>query len=215
MKSKSKNNKMQLVLPILLDMVEEMTSNLDEQKLKNIEQFAQNFFVIPPQSTPVPSTSTSCNPQACQQQQQQQQQPWMRCGKGRPGFFCAKRQNCSRPRPAKSDGDFTTTFDVQSFKPEEINVKVKGREISIEGKHEEREEDIGFISRQFTRRIVLPEEFEIDSVATVMSVDGKLTIRASKPQPPLAPEPTERIIPIQHIVEKSSEEIETDKKTEA
>jgi hypothetical protein len=184
---------MQLVLPILLDMVEEMSSNLDAQKMQNIEEFVQSFFVQPQQQQQQPSAPAAAS---CSTHQACQQKPSMRCGRGRPQFFCAKRQQC--PRPQQNNGDFSATFDVKSFKPEEINVKVKGREITIEGKQEEREEDFGFISRNFTRRIVLAEEFDIDSIATVMSIDGKMTIRASKLQP-ATPETTERIIPIQRV----------------
>lgn len=36
----------------------------------------------------------------------------------------------------QSPDEFQAVINVQSYKPEEISVKVKGREIHIEGKHE-------------------------------------------------------------------------------
>lgn len=101
--------------------------------------------------------------------------------------------------------DFQVTLNVKSFKPEDISVKVKGREIIVEGKHDERqEEEHGYVSRHFTRRYVLPEPFDIDTVSTYLDADGKMTIKALKPQP-TEEEKEEREIPIQHVaVEKTT-----------
>lgn len=75
---------------------------------------------------------------------------------------------------------FKAILDVQHFKPNEISVRVNDREIIIEGKHEEREDDHGFISRQFIRRYALPKECPPDSVTSSLSSDGVLTIMATK-----------------------------------
>jgi hypothetical protein len=99
--------------------------------------------------------------------------------------------------PLKTSDDFQTAINVQSFKPEEISVKVKGHEIFIEGKHEEREDDHGYISRQFTRRYVLPEAYDMDTVATYLDADGKMIIKARKPK--TVEGPKERIIPIERV----------------
>lgn len=93
--------------------------------------------------------------------------------------------------------EFQTTINVQSFKPEEISVKVKGREIFIEGKHEEREDENGFISRQFTRRYILPEAYDMDTVATYLDADGKMVVKAQKPKAVEGPQ--ERVIPIERV----------------
>ena len=42
-------------------------------------------------------------------------------------------------------------LDVQQFKPEELTVKVADKFLVVEGKHEERSDEHGFVSRQFTR----------------------------------------------------------------
>lgn len=75
---------------------------------------------------------------------------------------------------------FKVILDVQHFKPNEISVRVNDREIIIEGKHEERQDDHGFISRQFLRRYVLPKECPPDTVISSLSSDGVLTITANK-----------------------------------
>jgi len=73
---------------------------------------------------------------------------------------------------------FKVNLDVQQFKPEEINVKVVDNAIVVEGKHEEREDDHGFISRSFTRRYKLPKDVDVDAVSSSLSSDGVLQIMA-------------------------------------
>ncbi|KAJ8924303.1 hypothetical protein NQ315_007096 [Exocentrus adspersus] len=81
-----------------------------------------------------------------------------------------------------SDKDkFQANFDVQQFKPEEISVKVTGdNTVTIEGKHEEKEDEHGYISRHFVRRYTLPENCDIKQVQSKLSSDGVLTITAPK-----------------------------------
>jgi HSP20 family molecular chaperone IbpA len=196
-----KSKKMQ-ALPIFMDIVDEMKNSLDYQDGKSfIDQFAP-FFIIP---------QNQQTQQRCSGQRQQQQS--RRCRRGNQ-FQCARQNNnatqdtCCQKVDSQNE-NFQVVFDVQSFKPEEINVKVKGREIMVEGKHEERsEDDMGFVSRQFTRRFTLPDDYDIETVSTLLSIDGKMTIKALKPQPP-AVEMKERVIPIQRL---PTEADETDKK---
>lgn len=108
-----------------------------------------------------------------------------------------------------AEKDFTVAFDVSAFKPEEISVKLVERDILIEGKHEEREDEEGFISRQFTRRITVPKDFDTDTITTLLSKDGMMTIRALRPKPI---EPKVRIIPIKRILSDENEEIPKKKK---
>lgn len=75
---------------------------------------------------------------------------------------------------------FKISLDVQHFKPNEINVKVADREVIIEGRHEERQDNHGFISRQFKRRYFLPHDCDADSVFSSLSSDGILTVSANK-----------------------------------
>ncbi|XP_022916829.1 alpha-crystallin A chain-like [Onthophagus taurus] len=76
---------------------------------------------------------------------------------------------------------FQVNLDVQHFKPEEITVKATGdNTITIEGKHEEKEDEHGYISRQFTRKYILPKGHDIQKVESKLSSDGVLTITAPK-----------------------------------
>ena len=169
-------------LPILMDFVDEINNNLDDPKAFSagiplfLDSQGMRFHRRPNGRCQFPKGS-GC-PRTC------------------------SRGNCvAKP----SSDDYQVTIDVKSFKPEEITVKVKRREILVEGKHEERQDEFGFVSQQFSRRYILPEEFDADTVSTFLSADGKMTIKALKPQPAIV-EPTERVIPIQRVPKSSPTE---------
>lgn len=70
-------------------------------------------------------------------------------------------------------------LDVQHFKPEEISVKITGdRTITIEGKHEEKQDEKGQIFRHVVNRFVLPKNCDISKIESKLSSDGVLTITA-------------------------------------
>nr|QIB84797.1 HSP23.1 [Nilaparvata lugens] len=76
--------------------------------------------------------------------------------------------------------NFKVNLDVQQFKPEEISVKLTGNDLIIEGKHEERQDKHGFVSRQFTRRYTLPENVDLEKLESKLSSDGILSLVAPK-----------------------------------
>lgn len=72
---------------------------------------------------------------------------------------------------------YQVTLDVQQFAPNEVTVKVVGRNIVVvEGKHEEKEDHHGSVSRHFVRKYVLPNGLDIDNVVSSLSSDGVLTV---------------------------------------
>ncbi|XP_031765471.2 protein lethal(2)essential for life-like [Galleria mellonella] len=94
----------------------------------------------------------------------------------------------------KSDKEkFQVNLDVQHFAPEEISVKTADGYVVIEGKHEEKKDEHGYISRQFTRRYALPEGCNPETVESRLSSDGVLTVVAPKVTPALK---NERVVPI-------------------
>lgn len=126
-------------------------------------------------------------------------------------------------RPASSsavsqigkDG-FQVSMDVTQFKPSELNVKVVDNSVVVEGKHEEREDDHGFISRHFVRRYALPKGYDADKVQSTLSSDGVLTVSIPKPQ--LEDKSNERHIQIQqtgpahlNVKENATDDKEKDK----
>lgn len=57
--------------------------------------------------------------------------------------------------------NFQVILDVQQFSPQEITVKTTDKYIIVEGKHEEKQDEHGYISRQFTRRYQIPSKLFI------------------------------------------------------
>lgn len=91
---------------------------------------------------------------------------------------------------------FQVTLDVQQFKPEEIELKVVDKYVVVNAKHEERRDEHGFISRQFTRKYLIPEQCNLDQVSSKLSSDGVLTITAPRKEQPKAK--GERVIKVEH-----------------
>lgn len=81
---------------------------------------------------------------------------------------------------ANKKDQFKVNLDVQQFKPEEINVKLVDDFLVVEGKHEEKQDQHGFISRQFTRRYKLPANVNPEAIQSHLSSDGILSITAPK-----------------------------------
>lgn len=106
----------------------------------------------------------------------------LRCPAGyyRPWRAAAAAQDTGSTVSLDKD-KFQVNLDVQQFSPEEISVKATGdNTITIEGKHEEKQDEHGFISRHFVRRYVLPKGCDINQVASSLSSDGVLTITAPR-----------------------------------
>lgn len=116
---------------------------------------------------------------------------------GYPAGFEAETKKPEPPKKSTNDNDgFQVRLEVKHFEPNEISVKVVDQTIVIEAKHEEKEDEQGFVFRHFIRRYKLPKEYDVNDVVTTLSVDGVLTIKA----PPKAINPAEtneRLIQIQ------------------
>lgn len=93
------------------------------------------------------------------------------------------------------DNKFTVNLDVQHFSPDEIEVKTTDGYVTIEAKHEEKQDEHGYVSRQFVRKYALPEGVESSQIVSQLSSDGILTISA----PIKTVEgKEERVVPITH-----------------
>jgi HSP20 family molecular chaperone IbpA len=100
----------------------------------------------------------------------------------------------AKMEPTVGKDGFQVCVDVHQFTPKEITIKAKDRSVIVEAKHDEHQDEHGYISREFCRRYVLPEEYDANTVTSELSTDGILTIKAPLPK---ALEGNERFIPIQ------------------
>ncbi|XP_072139905.1 crystallin, alpha B, b [Mobula birostris] len=71
---------------------------------------------------------------------------------------------------------FEIHLDVKHFTPEEIRVKVLGDFIEVQAQHEERQDEHGYISREFHRKYRIPAGVDPAMITSSLSVDGVLTI---------------------------------------
>ncbi|EFN87098.1 protein lethal(2)essential for life [Harpegnathos saltator] len=95
------------------------------------------------------------------------------------------RKDDSGTSTVKANKDkFQVILDVQQFNPDEINVKVVDKCVVVEAKHEEKQDEHGWISRQFVRKYLIPEQCDIDQVSSSLSSDGVLSIVAPRKDTP-------------------------------
>ncbi|XP_022059682.1 alpha-crystallin A chain [Amphiprion ocellaris] len=81
----------------------------------------------------------------------------------------------------RSDRDkFTVYLDVKHFSPDELSVKVTDDYVEIQGKHGERQDDHGYISREFHRRYRLPSSVDQSAITCTLTADGMLTLNGPK-----------------------------------
>lgn len=100
------------------------------------------------------------------------------------------RQAAQSGRPAARDSSstvcttqdkFAVQLDARNFAPEELSVKTVDNCLVIHGKHEERSDDRGcYVSREFTRRYVLPEDVDPESVKSHLTPSGVLAVEAPR-----------------------------------
>lgn len=102
--------------------------------------------------------------------------------------------------------------DVQHFAPDEITVKTSNGFIVVEGKHEEKQDEHGYISRQFVRRFKIPEDTNPEAIESRLSSDGVLTVLALRKDTLKG----ERSVPITHTgpVRKEVKDDSTEEKSE-
>lgn len=89
-------------------------------------------------------------------------------------------QSLASQREAANSDKFEVKMDVQQFAPEEIDVKMIDNCVVVEGKHEEKKDEHGYVSRHFLRRYTLPEDVKPETVTCNLSSDGVLVVSAPR-----------------------------------
>uniref|UniRef100_A0A2C9LXE4 SHSP domain-containing protein n=1 Tax=Biomphalaria glabrata TaxID=6526 RepID=A0A2C9LXE4_BIOGL len=84
-------------------------------------------------------------------------------------------------------------MDLHHYKPEEVKITSDNTKITINAKHEEKQDNHGFVSREITRIYKLPENVDPSSISSTMDAHGFLNIRVQKKA---LEEPKETVIPV-------------------
>ncbi|XP_023242844.1 heat shock protein 30-like [Centruroides sculpturatus] len=125
-----------------------------------------------------------------------------------PSFFSDESVSRKRLRRVndKDEGLFIELEETKHYAPDELKVKVKGRQVDVTGKHEEKDADgSNYVFREFRRTFQLPRDADPETVTSELSRDGLLRIRAS---------PLDKEKSIQIVVEReeTGEKITCDEK---
>ena len=85
----------------------------------------------------------------------------------------------------QDDGKFQVKLDLRGFKPEDIKVQLRGHELKITGKRKSEDQGVYF-SRDYSHRVLLPDDADLGSVTSRLSKEGLLIVEASR-EPALLP----------------------------
>ncbi|KAM7440941.1 hypothetical protein ABFA07_009929 [Porites harrisoni] len=77
-----------------------------------------------------------------------------------------------------NDDKFVAKLNLRGFKPEEIKIQTRGNELMVIAKH--RSEEDG--SRDYRRRILLPDDADLSSLTSHLCSNGVLIIEVSRDQ---------------------------------
>ena len=109
----------------------------------------------------------------------------------------------TKPEKKKdNDGKFRAKLDFSGFKPEEIKIQLRGKELNITGKQIS-DCDEFYLSRDYSGRFLLPDDVDLSSVTSRLSKEGQLAIEASR-DPALLPH--ERSVDITMETDTTDEE---------
>ncbi|XP_057664055.1 heat shock protein 23-like [Diorhabda carinulata] len=88
---------------------------------------------------------------------------------------------------------FQIQLNLQDFKPEQITIKtMNNNTIQIEAKHEEKQDENGFVLKHIVRRFAVPKGHDLQKASSALTSDGLLVITTPK-----IPK-EEKTIPITH-----------------
>merc|ERR1719370_589380 len=71
----------------------------------------------------------------------------------------------------KSGSDYKLALNMQKFGPDDITIKLNGRELAIEAKNH---------GEQFQQKHIIPDNIDLDAMTSSFSSDGVLVIKAPK-----------------------------------
>jgi len=106
--------------------------------------------------------------------------------------------------------DFQVRMDLGGYQPEEISVKMTGKnEITIEARREEKDEHNGFALQHIVRKFTIPEGHDIKKLTSQLSSDGILYVTAPK----IETKQEYKQIPIEHVKDGQAQ-LEENKKND-
>ena len=107
---------------------------------------------------------------------------------------------------------FEVQLEVDGFEPQDLVVNVHDNFLTLSGKHEERSPDgARYVSRQFQRQYLLPENVNQDELRSSLEKNGRMLKVEAPLRPAITGGPTPKSIPIE-VSRGRHEAIESRKK---
>jgi HSP20 family molecular chaperone IbpA len=108
-------------------------------------------------------------------------------------------ENAEQKVKVIEDGEkeFKLNLACKDFKPEDIKCEIQGHYLSVEGKSKYETKDEKSM-KHWVRKVLLPENAELNDLECVFKPDGKLQITIPKKQLAIDQAPNTKIIPIKH-----------------
>uniref|UniRef100_A0A4W5K2V7 Heat shock protein b8 n=1 Tax=Hucho hucho TaxID=62062 RepID=A0A4W5K2V7_9TELE len=93
--------------------------------------------------------------------------PPTRASTGQPPVYSTRYSESPRSSPTQTPGEpWKVCVNVHSFKPEELNIKTKDGFVEVSGKHEEKQEEGGIVTKNFTKKIQITLLIAVSPVPT-------------------------------------------------
>ncbi|XP_033113437.1 uncharacterized protein LOC117114019 [Anneissia japonica] len=89
---------------------------------------------------------------------------------------------------------FQATMDLSEYSPQEIQVKVKDRTVTVNANHREANNQGGFTQRSYSRQYTLPDDVNPNMVKCFINEKGELAVEAPRFQPIST---HDRVVPIE------------------
>ncbi|XP_076854015.1 heat shock protein beta-8 [Brachyhypopomus gauderio] len=102
---------------------------------------------------------------------------------GSPQGYSSRHSEPLRAPPTNPDEPWKVCVNVHSYKPEELNVKTKEGFVEVSGKHEEKQDEGGIVSKNFTKKIQIPSDVDPLTVFASLSPEGVLIIESRQTPP--------------------------------
>ncbi|KAI4888767.1 hypothetical protein NFI96_028979 [Prochilodus magdalenae] len=81
------------------------------------------------------------------------------------------------------DEPWKVCVNVHSYRPEELSVKTKDGFVEVSGKHEEKQDEGGIVTKNFTKKIQIPLDVDPLTVFASLSPEGVLIIESRQTPP--------------------------------
>lgn len=96
------------------------------------------------------------------------------------------RRYTEPPRSAPvshTDEPWKVCVNVHSYQPEELSVKTRDGFVEVSGKHEEKQDEGGIVTKNFTKKIQIPQDVDPLTVFASLSPEGVLIIESRQTPP--------------------------------